>query len=91
MCNGCVTHHENNAIFAIEKSASYVLSVGYAGLCPTRLGVAVRTTRRLINADEIRAHRIGWQWRVFEADMQDYLDREANRPCRHRGIGGRAA
>ena len=44
-----------------------------------RLNVSVRTARRLIHAGELKAHRIGRQWRVFEADIQDYLDRKTNR------------
>jgi excisionase family DNA binding protein len=44
-----------------------------------RLGVSVRTARRLIRAGALRAHRIGRQWRVFEADLQDYLAGQANR------------
>lgn len=57
-----------------------------------RLFVCERTTRRIIENGELKAHRIGRQWRVFEADLQDYLARQANRQtCRHRGAGGHAA
>jgi len=38
------------------------------------------TIRRLIRAKELRAVRVGGQWRVFEEDLQAYLDQCANRP-----------
>jgi excisionase family DNA binding protein len=55
------------------------------------LNVSARTARRIIEARELKAHRIGRQWRVFETDFNDYLTRQANRQtCRHRGAGGHA-
>ena len=36
-----------------------------------QLNVSVRTARRMIQAGELRAHRIGRLWRVFEVDLQD--------------------
>jgi len=38
-----------------------------------QLDVSVQTTRRLIVRGNLRAHRIGRQWRVFESDLEDYL------------------
>lgn len=43
-----------------------------------RLDVSERTARRIIEIGQLKAHRIGRQWRVFEADLQDYLARNAN-------------
>ena len=50
-----------------------------------RLDVSVRTARRIIRAGELRAHRIGRQWRVFETDIEDYLKKTTHRSCPHRG------
>lgn len=44
-----------------------------------RLDVSARTARRIIEAGELKAHRIGRQWRVFKPDLADYLGRQANR------------
>lgn len=44
-----------------------------------RLDVSERTARRLIETGDLKAHRIGRQWRVFAADLQDYLDGQSNR------------
>jgi excisionase family DNA binding protein len=53
-----------------------------------RLDVCERTARRLIEAGELKAYRVGRQWRVFEPDLQDYLARQANRHrCRHSAAG----
>ena len=38
-----------------------------------RLDVCERTARRIIEAGDLKAHRIRRQWRVFEADFQEYL------------------
>jgi excisionase family DNA binding protein len=43
-----------------------------------RLDVSTRTARRIIEDGDLKAHRIGRQWRVFEPDLQDYLARQAN-------------
>ena len=57
-----------------------------------RLDVSGRTARRIIESRQLKAHRIGRQWRVFEADLQDYLARQANRQTsRQSGAGGHAA
>lgn len=44
-----------------------------------RLEVCDRTSRRIIESGELRAHRTGRQWRVFEQDLTDYLMRQSNR------------
>jgi excisionase family DNA binding protein len=44
-----------------------------------RLDVSQRTARRLIQEGQLKAHRIGRQWRVFEPDFQDYLKTHSNR------------
>lgn len=44
-----------------------------------RLNVSERTARRLIDAGDLKAYRIGRQWRVFEPDLQEYFARQANR------------
>lgn len=45
-----------------------------------RLDVSERTARRLIESGELRAYRVGRQWRVFEPDLQDYLAHNQNVP-----------
>ena len=53
-----------------------------------RLDVCERTARRLIEGGELKAYRVGRQWRVFEPDLQEYLARQANRRrCRHNVVG----
>ena len=55
-----------------------------------RLDVSTRTARRIIEVGDLKAHRIGRQWRVFEPDLHDYLARQANHwTCPDRGTGGR--
>jgi excisionase family DNA binding protein len=44
-----------------------------------RLDVCERTARRIIEAGDLKAHRIRRQWRVFEADFQEYLAGRTNR------------
>jgi excisionase family DNA binding protein len=58
----------------MNKSALSVTKVSI------ELGVCRRTTLRLIESGELRAHRIGGQWRVFLSDLQDYLGATSNRP-----------
>jgi excisionase family DNA binding protein len=43
-----------------------------------RLGVCERTTLTLIEKGELRAHRVGRQWRIFESALREYLARVAN-------------
>ena len=38
------------------------------------------TIRRLIKSKELRAVKVGGQWRVLKADLQAYLPEKANRP-----------
>jgi excisionase family DNA binding protein len=38
------------------------------------------TIRRLIKTKELRAVRIGGQWRIFEEDLRAYLSGRENRP-----------
>jgi excisionase family DNA binding protein len=42
------------------------------------------TIRRLIKSRELRAVKVGGQWRVFEADVEEYLAEKENRPMRER-------
>jgi excisionase family DNA binding protein len=44
----------------------------------SRLAISRDTVRRLIERNELRAARIGHQWRIEEADLQAYLVRQAN-------------
>ena len=44
-----------------------------------RLGVSVRTARKIVASGDLRAHRIRRQWRVFEEDLREYLAKQANR------------
>ena len=44
-----------------------------------RLNVSEKTVRRLVETCKLRAHRIGRQIRVFEADFQNFLAERANR------------
>ena len=53
-----------------------------------RLNVSERTARRLIEVGDLKAYRIGRQWRVFEPDLQEYLASQANgHLCRHYSAG----
>jgi excisionase family DNA binding protein len=42
------------------------------------LRVSGRTARRLIQNGDVKAHRIGRQWRVFRSDLEEYLARNSN-------------
>jgi excisionase family DNA binding protein len=44
-----------------------------------RLNVSEKTVRRIVETGKLRAHRIGRQIRVFEADFQNFLSERANR------------
>ena len=39
----------------------------------TYLGVCTKTIRKLIKAKELRAHKVGEQWRIMPADVRGYL------------------
>jgi excisionase family DNA binding protein len=71
---GCVNLNEHIA-FSITRIAQ-------------RLDVSERTARRIVEIGELKAHRIGRQWRVFETDLQDYLARNANSQERFGADGG---
>lgn len=47
------------------------------------LNVSTKTVRRLIDRDELAAHRIGTQWRISTQDIELYL-------VRCRAVGGAA-
>lgn len=42
-----------------------------------RLNVSVKTVRRLIDGKELKAHRIGRQWRIREEDYRRFLENRA--------------
>ena len=42
------------------------------------LDVSERTARRIIETGDLKAHRIGRQWRVFLSDLHEYLARQSN-------------
>lgn len=44
----------------------------------TRLGISARTAWRIVVSGKVKAHRIGGQWRVFEADLRAYLESCSN-------------
>jgi excisionase family DNA binding protein len=44
------------------------------------LNTSAFTIRRLIKTKQLRAVRIGGQWRIFEEDLLAYIDDWANRP-----------
>ncbi len=46
------------------------------------LNVSENTTRRLIKSGQLRASRVGDQWRVFRPDLEVYLEARANVPSR---------
>jgi excisionase family DNA binding protein len=55
------------------------------------LAISGRTARRIIEAGDLRAHRIGRQWRVFEPDLKEYLARHVNSNVSpRRSAGGQA-
>jgi len=42
------------------------------------------TIRRLIKSKQLRGVKVGGQWRIFEADLEEYLAEKENRPkCEH--------
>jgi excisionase family DNA binding protein len=41
--------------------------------CARRLGVSGRTITRLVAAGSVRGFQAGIQWRVTEADLEDYV------------------
>lgn len=43
-----------------------------------QLDVSTRTARRIIEVGDLKAHRIGRQWRVFEPDLDEYLAKRSN-------------
>jgi excisionase family DNA binding protein len=43
------------------------------------LSVSENTTRRLVRSGQIRASRVGQQWRVTEADLRAFLWEKSNR------------
>jgi excisionase family DNA binding protein len=63
----------------MEERNSPALSVLQVG---RRLRVSESTTRRLIETGELKAHRVRHLVRVFEADLQEYLARNANQQQR---------
>jgi len=66
-----------------------VLSVKQVG---RRLMVGERTARSLVKSGELKGHRIGRVWRVFETDLNDFLARNASRrPTVNSAVGGHAA
>lgn len=44
------------------------------------LNVDERTVRELIRKNELRAIKIGKEWRVTEGDLESYVDGHANCP-----------
>lgn len=50
------------------------------------LDVSENTARRLITSGQIRASRVGQQWRVFPSDLDAYLTERSNRPQDERSI-----
>ena len=50
------------------------------------LDVSENTTRRLITSGQIRASRVGQQWRVFQSDLDIYLTERSNRPQGERNV-----
>jgi excisionase family DNA binding protein len=50
-----------------------------------QLNVSLRTAHRLIASGDLRAYRIGRQWRVLEPDLQEYLARHVNHDAADRG------
>jgi excisionase family DNA binding protein len=55
-----------------EKEALSVIQIA------RHLFVSESAARRLIESGELKAHRVGRQWRVFEQDLHDYLARNVN-------------
>lgn len=48
------------------------------------LKLSEATTRRLIKAGDVRAIRIGREWRIAVRDLEEFLDAHANRaPAAH--------
>lgn len=47
----------------------------------SNLNVDERTVRELIRKNELRAIKIGKEWRVTEGDLANYVDGHANCPA----------
>jgi len=45
-----------------------------------RLQVSTETIRRLCRERQLKAIRIGRQWRIREQDLEEYLDRNSREP-----------
>ena len=45
------------------------------------LGVSDSTIRRILRRCELRAYRVGRQWRITESDLDAFLAARANRPA----------
>jgi excisionase family DNA binding protein len=44
-----------------------------------RLDVCERTARRLVESGDLRAIRVGRQWRILPRDFEEYLSRPVKR------------
>jgi excisionase family DNA binding protein len=47
----------------------------------TNLNVDERTVRELIRKNELRAIKIGKEWRITEGDLDNYVEGHANCPA----------
>lgn len=45
------------------------------------LDVSVKTVRRYIYANKLKATKVGGQWRISESQLKDYLDEASNECC----------
>ena len=54
------------------------------------LGISDSTLRRLLRRGDLRACRVGRQWRFEETDLRDYFAAHANRTAVNRAGGTRA-
>lgn len=64
------------------STSSYPVSVTAKALNTTEF-----TIRRLIKSKQLRAVRIGGQWRILAEDLEAYLNAVANRPRSERQAG----
>jgi excisionase family DNA binding protein len=51
------------------------------------LNVSENTARRLITSGQIRASRVGQQWRVQPGDLENYLAEHSNQRAGDPGVG----
>lgn len=61
-------------IYSVDDAAKY-------------LDVSVKTVRRYIYANKLKASKIGGQWRITDSQLKEYLDQSTNECCTTGTVG----